>query len=75
MKGKVNAWTNASVRLLAGQDDPVEVVLKRAREIVLQAMDQGWSGPPFDPIALSGLLKNPRRAACRHPRCPNRSTR
>ena len=59
MKGKVNAWTNASVRLLAGQDDPVEVVLKRAREIVLQAMDQGWSGPPFDPIALSGLLRIP----------------
>jgi hypothetical protein len=59
VRGKVGAWTNASVRLLAGQDDPVEVVLKRAREIVLQAMDKGWSGPPFDPIALSGLLRIP----------------
>ncbi|MEK7994356.1 MAG: ImmA/IrrE family metallo-endopeptidase [Planctomycetota bacterium] len=59
VRAKVGFWTNASVRLLAGQGDPLEVVQKRAREIVLQAMDQGWSGPPFDPIALSGLLDIP----------------
>ncbi len=59
MKGKSNTWTNASVRLLAGNDNPIEAVLKRAREISLKAMDQGWSGPPFDPIALSEFLKIP----------------
>jgi Zn-dependent peptidase ImmA (M78 family)/O-acetyl-ADP-ribose deacetylase (regulator of RNase III) len=52
-------WSNPSVRLLAGQSDPVEAVLKRARETVLMAIDKGWSGPPFDPIALSGILGIP----------------
>ena len=52
-------WSNTSVRLLAGRDDPLETVLKRARETVLRAMDQGWAGPPFDPIALSGILGIP----------------
>jgi hypothetical protein len=50
---ETDRWSNTSVRLLAGRDDPLETVLKRARETVLRAMDQGWSGPPFDPIALS----------------------
>lgn len=59
VRAKGSSWTNASVRLLAGEDDPLEVIQKRAREIVLRAMDQGWSGPPFDPIALSGLLGIP----------------
>jgi O-acetyl-ADP-ribose deacetylase (regulator of RNase III) len=49
-------WTNPSVRALAGDHDPVAVVTARAREVVLQAMDKGWSGPPFDPIALAELL-------------------
>jgi Zn-dependent peptidase ImmA (M78 family) len=59
VRGKVSNWTNASVRLLAGQDDPVDAVLKRARDVVLRAMDQGWTGPPFDPIRLSELLSIP----------------
>lgn len=59
VKMKTGRWSNASVRLLAGQEDPLETVLKRARETVLRAMDQGWSGPPFDPIALSGILGIP----------------
>jgi Zn-dependent peptidase ImmA (M78 family) len=59
VRTKTGSWTNASVLLLAGQDDPLEIVLKRAREAVLRAMDQGWSGPPFDPIALTGLMGIP----------------
>lgn len=56
---KVGRWSNSSVRLLAGQKDPLEIVLKKARETVLKAMDQGWSGPPFDPLALSAILGIP----------------
>jgi O-acetyl-ADP-ribose deacetylase (regulator of RNase III) len=59
VKMKIGRWSNPSVRLFAGQDDPLEIVQKRARETVLRAMDQGWSGPPFDPIALSGILGIP----------------
>jgi Zn-dependent peptidase ImmA (M78 family) len=59
VRTKIGSWTNASARLLAGQIDPLEAMLKRAREIVLRAMDQGWTGPPFDPIALSGLMGIP----------------
>lgn len=49
-------WTNASVRALAGDDDPVAAVTARARATVIQAMDQGWAGPPFDPVALAEIL-------------------
>jgi O-acetyl-ADP-ribose deacetylase (regulator of RNase III) len=52
-------WSNASVRLLAGQEDPLETMRRRARETVWMAIDHGWSGPPFDPIALSGILGIP----------------
>lgn len=51
-----NAWTNRSVRRLAGKGDPVQAVLDRVRSLILTAMDQGWSGPPFDPLALSTML-------------------
>lgn len=50
-------WTHSSVLALAGQDDPVEVITARARALVVEAMDEGWSGPPFDPIALADRLK------------------
>lgn len=39
--------------------DPVEVMERRARDLVLRAMDDGWGGPPFDPIALAQWLKMP----------------
>jgi O-acetyl-ADP-ribose deacetylase (regulator of RNase III) len=57
MNGQVEKWTNPSVKKLAGKDDPVRAITKRAREVVLAAMDKGWSGPPFDPLSLSDLLK------------------
>lgn len=46
-------WTNRSVALMAGDDDPVEAISKRARDLVLDALDHGWSGPPFDPFTLA----------------------
>lgn len=49
-------WTNESVRALAEDRDPVEAVIDRARRVVLDALDRGWTGPPFDPMALANLL-------------------
>jgi O-acetyl-ADP-ribose deacetylase (regulator of RNase III) len=46
-------WTNSSVKLLAEQGDPVAVILVRARQIVMKALDAGWQGPPFDPVELA----------------------
>jgi hypothetical protein len=61
MKGKSpespSKWTNASVLLLSGDRDPVAVITEKARATVLTALDNGWTGPPFDPIALADLLK------------------
>jgi O-acetyl-ADP-ribose deacetylase (regulator of RNase III) len=54
-------WTNPSVIGLAGNQDPVETIIRRARETVLQAFDRGWSGPPFDPVKLADLLNIPVR--------------
>jgi O-acetyl-ADP-ribose deacetylase (regulator of RNase III) len=49
-------WTHASVISLAGNQDPVKVITQRAREVVLEALEGGWSGPPYDPFALADLL-------------------
>jgi Predicted Zn peptidase len=37
-------------------DDPIAEVIARARAMVLEGMDRGWQGPPFDPMALAQLL-------------------
>jgi O-acetyl-ADP-ribose deacetylase (regulator of RNase III) len=52
-------WTNKSVRRLAGSANPLSVVERKARELVLLARDAGWRGPPFNPIAIADLLKIP----------------
>lgn len=49
-------WTNPSVLKLAGGDDPLEVMGRYVRSAVLKAKDQGWSGPPYDPVELARLL-------------------
>jgi len=49
----VGRWTHESVVRLAGDRDPIVVVTERARELVMRAMDGGWAGPPFDPLALA----------------------
>ena len=62
----VRVWTNASVRELltiVGESDPVRAITRRAREVALDAMDKGWTGPPFDPLQLAdhlGIAISPR---------------
>lgn len=48
-------WTNKSVLALAGDADPIAVILARARDASLTALDKGWTGPPFDPVPLARL--------------------
>src|SRR4051812_37269829 len=49
-------WTHPSVLALGIDKDPVETVVERARGIVLEAIEEGWTGPPFDPFALAKYL-------------------
>ncbi len=44
------------MRALVVEGNPVAVITARARALVLDAMDRGWTGPPFDPLALATLL-------------------
>lgn len=46
-------WTNQSVLAFSPGADPVATMETKARELALEAMDKGWSGPPFDPLALA----------------------
>lgn len=57
--GKHN-WTSPSILALGqGEDDPVAVILDKARAVILSAVEKGWSGPPFDPFQLAAILKIP----------------
>jgi O-acetyl-ADP-ribose deacetylase (regulator of RNase III) len=47
------SWNHESIRLLAGDGDPVVAVRDKARRLVAKAMDRGWTGPPFDPETLA----------------------
>ena len=55
MTRAVEEWTNESVLRFADQENPIAAMTKRAREVVLKAMDSGWSGPPYDPIELAEI--------------------
>jgi O-acetyl-ADP-ribose deacetylase (regulator of RNase III) len=60
---KKYAWTNPSVVHFAQGEDPVEKIERQARELALQAKDEGWAGPPFDPLHLAewrGLILDAR---------------
>jgi hypothetical protein len=43
-------WTNRSVRLLAREGDPEQVIVQRARALTLRMIEAGWPGPPYDPL-------------------------
>lgn len=49
-------WTNPSVLALSGERDPVQSITSKARSVVFQALERGWTGPPFDPLSLAELL-------------------
>jgi hypothetical protein len=53
---KKSVWTNRSVLALADESDPVQAVTERARGVAMEAIQSGWSGPPYDPFALVELL-------------------
>jgi Zn-dependent peptidase ImmA (M78 family) len=42
--------------MFAGDDDPVALILKTASTVALNAMQEGWTGPPFDPFVLAEVL-------------------
>jgi O-acetyl-ADP-ribose deacetylase (regulator of RNase III) len=52
-------WTNLSVLAFADGEDPVNHMEAKARELALKAMDDGWDGPPYDPLALARWIKLP----------------
>jgi len=49
-------WTNRSVVKLAGEEDPIDTIIRTARTVVLDAVEAGWSGPPFNPFELANHL-------------------
>lgn len=54
--GHKRHWTNPSVLGFSADRDPISEIIDRARDVATRAMDQGWSGPPFDPRELAGFL-------------------
>lgn len=50
-------WQHASVKAFAGSDDPIGKITTVSRNLALKAIDQGWSGPPYDPFRLADLLR------------------
>jgi hypothetical protein len=55
-------WTNKSVVRFAEGGDPVALIERKARDLVLNARDAGWQGPPFNPLAIAKLLHIPAEA-------------
>lgn len=49
-------WTHPSVVALAEDQDPIARVVEAARDMVMQGMDAGWTGPPYDPFELAEKL-------------------
>ena len=41
----------------AGEEGPVESILKRARSQTFAAMESGWSGPPYDPLEAGRAIR------------------
>lgn len=56
MARKLRPWTNKSVVRFAGTGDPVKKISSVARSVVIAAIDDGWTGPPFDPLELAEIL-------------------
>lgn len=50
-------WTNPSVQALSADSDPIETIKAAARRLVLKAKEEGWEGPPFNPVRLAEMLK------------------
>jgi len=53
---KLKYWTNPSVEQINLSGDPLADFIDRTRQVVFEAMQKGWSGPPFDPFKLADIL-------------------
>lgn len=49
-------WTNPSVIAFAQGNDPVAAIQATARRTVVDAVERGWDGPPYDPFYLAEML-------------------
>ncbi len=49
-------WTNQNVLGFASNHDPIELITQKAKDKVLNAIQNGWQGPPFDPFQLADQL-------------------
>lgn len=47
-------WTHPSV-LTLDDPDPIAAITLRARNMVLDAIQRGWSGPPYNPFTLAEM--------------------
>jgi hypothetical protein len=56
LTAKVQFWTHSSVKPLAEIGDPVTAIVTRANQLVLDAVERGWRGPPFDTFELANIL-------------------
>ena len=56
MTSQSRMWTNPSVVAFAGDDEPISAMQAKVKETILNAADDGWSGPPYDPFHLAELL-------------------
>lgn len=50
------SWTNTSVKRMAGGGDPVKEIQRKIHKQILDAMDEGWTGPPYDPTKLAEIM-------------------
>jgi O-acetyl-ADP-ribose deacetylase (regulator of RNase III) len=52
-------WSNPSVLSLVKHSnaDPIQTITEKARDLVFDAIERGWTGPPYDPFALANLLR------------------
>ena len=47
-------WSHPSV-LALNAPDPINSIISRARKLVLDAIERGWSGPPYNPFDLAEM--------------------
>jgi hypothetical protein len=55
----IRTWHHESVKCLieeTGNPDPMDAIKTKARDLVLQAFELGWQGPPYSPIQLAKLM-------------------
>lgn len=56
MCARTNVLTNTSVKLFCGQNDPIVKIKHAVKDLILNAYQEGWGGPPYDPFELAEIL-------------------